>query len=143
MPVLTCSPETSLREAAELMKKAQVGSVIVLDEHRRVSGIATDRDLVIRGLAEGMGPEQPIRGVMSEPVTCVYEDDSVFTAATKMASTRVRRLPVLDNQGALSAVVTLDDLICTFSEQIDKLAFAVRSEIGWDKILDRRRAQKD
>jgi signal-transduction protein with cAMP-binding, CBS, and nucleotidyltransferase domain len=129
-PPITCAPETTLREAAGVMLQHNVGSVIAVDPHGHMVGIITDRDIVVRAIAHGMGLDTPIRAVMSHPVVCVYEEDDPFTAATRMASARCRRLPVLDARGSLSAVVTLDDLISVFAEQTEKLAYAVRSEIG-------------
>jgi signal-transduction protein with cAMP-binding, CBS, and nucleotidyltransferase domain len=127
-PVVTCAPDTTLQEAAWLMRDEGVGSVVVVD-HGSLRGIATDRDVVTRGIAEGLSPEAPIGAVMTTDVAFVSEGDDLCAAATQMATRGCRRLPVVDRLGSVQGVVTLDDLVTVFSEQIGKLAHAVRSEL--------------
>lgn len=108
--VIGIAPERTLKDAAELMKALNVGSLPVL-EHGRLSGVVTDRDLVVRGLAEGMDPFQtPVRAVMSAGAfTCHLEDD-VVQAAEQMRELQVRRLLVVDGRGHLVGIVALGDL---------------------------------
>lgn len=128
-PAVTCAPATTLQEVAWLMRDEGVGSVIVVDRGH-LGGIATDRDIIVRGIAEGMGPETPIEKVMTTDVAFVAAGDDLCRAATEMATRGCRRLPVLDGLGAVEGVVTLDDLVSVFVDQIGKLAQTVRSELA-------------
>ena len=108
--VIGISPERTLKDAAELMKALNVGSLPVL-EHGRLSGVVTDRDLVVRGIAEGLDAFQaPVRRCMSAGAfTCHLEDD-VVQAAEQMRELQVRRLLVVDGRGHLVGIVALGDL---------------------------------
>lgn len=134
-PAITCEAGTTLAESAELMHNQDVGSVIVLDRGR-LRGIATDRDIVVRGLAAGLGPDAPIEAVMTSDVAYITEQDDAWSAATQMATRGCRRLPVLDSTGMVVGIITLDDLISLFATQIDKLAHTVRSELHRHEPVD-------
>ncbi|MFI6144857.1 CBS domain-containing protein [Streptomyces sp. NPDC051109] len=101
---------TSLAEAARVMRDADIGDVLVL-EGGRLRGILTDRDLVIRAMAEGRDPaETTVRAICSpEPIT-VGPADGVDQAAYLMRHHALRRLPVQTEDGELVGVVTLGDL---------------------------------
>ena len=104
------SPERTLKDAAELMKALDVGSLPVL-EHGRLSGVVTDRDLVVRGIAEGLDPFQtPVRRAMSVGAFTCHLDDDVVQAAEQMRELQVRRLLVVDGRGHLVGIVALGDL---------------------------------
>jgi CBS domain-containing protein len=128
-PAVTCTPAATLQEVAWLMRDEGVGSVIVA-ERGRLRGIVTDRDVIVRGLAEGMDLETPIENVMTTDIEFVTSSDDVSLAATRMATRGCRRLPVLDGLGAVEGVVTMDDLVLVFADQISKLAHTVRSEMA-------------
>ncbi|MBF5044974.1 CBS domain-containing protein [Aggregicoccus sp. 17bor-14] len=108
--VIGIGPERTLREAAELMKALNVGPLPVV-EHGRLRGMVTDRDLVVRGIAEGLDPQVAQVGqVMSEGAfTCGLEED-VVQAAEQMRELQVRRLLVVDERGHLVGIVALGDL---------------------------------
>lgn len=125
---VTCRPDTTLIEASQRMRAEGVGSVLVLRDSVIV-GIVTDRDISVRGLAEGLGPTAKVESVMSHDVQYVFEDTDLFTVAGKMATTGYRRMPVLSSDNGLIGVISLDDLIMVFAEQIRKLGAAVRKEI--------------
>ncbi|WP_159945655.1 MULTISPECIES: CBS domain-containing protein [unclassified Nocardiopsis] len=108
-PVRTVSPDTSLREAAEIMREADVGDVVVTHENR-IMGILTDRDIVVRCLAEGGDPDQSTaRDVCSSEVATVPPQSSVADAVHVMRTSAVRRLPVVDDNRVVG-VVTMGDL---------------------------------
>jgi CBS domain-containing protein len=108
--VIGISPERTLKEAAELMKALNVGSLPVL-EHGRLSGVVTDRDLVVRGIAEGLDAFQaPVRRCMSAGAFTCHLDDDVVQAAEQMRELQVRRLLVVDERGHLVGIVALGDL---------------------------------
>ncbi|TRX73536.1 CBS domain-containing protein [Pseudomonas mangiferae] len=105
-PARTIDPETSLRGAAALMADLDTGALLV-EESDRLVGMLSDRDIVVRALAQGLGAETPVRQVMSGDVRYCYEDQSVDHVAQNMADLQVRRMPVLDRQKRLVGVVSL------------------------------------
>ena len=126
-PLVTCGLDATLEQVAELMRRHNVGSIVVLDQHDRLCGIATDRDVFLRGGGAGT---RTVDSVMSRDVVFAYEHDDVFDAATRLAERGCRRLPILDSNGAVTGIVTLDDLLVLFGREIDKLARAVGREVG-------------
>ena len=128
-PAVSCAPETTLAEAARRMRSASVGSILVVSD-LGIVGIATDRDIVVRGLAVGLGAEDPIEMVMTRDVQYVYSDVDVIAAARKMATHGCRRLPVLDPDNGIQGFIALDDLVMLFAHQIGSLAETVRREVA-------------
>lgn len=109
-PVDTIAPNTTIAAAARKMRDANVGCLLV-GSGDQVLGIVTDRDIVVRGLAEGKAPNRnKVWTVMSSEVLCCLEDQPVEAAARLMAEHGVRRLPVLDRAGRPTGVVSLSDL---------------------------------
>lgn len=101
---------TPLRDAAELMRDHDIGALPV-GESGRLTGMITDRDLVVRGLAEGKdGALTTIREIMTPRLSFVFEDADVEEAARVMQEHQVRRLPVLDGAKRLVGVVSLGDI---------------------------------
>jgi CBS domain-containing protein len=127
-PVVSCPSETPIREVARLMRDRAVGCVVVLDAHGHLAGIVTDRDLTVRGLRNGLEPDTAVDAVMTHEVEWAGEDIDVFEAATKMVERGCRRLPLLDADGHLTGIMTLDDLLPLFARQIDKIARTVGGE---------------
>ena len=107
--VRIANPNQSIREAAMLMAKIDAGSLPV-GENDRLVGIITDRDIAVRAIALGKGPDTPVRDVMSQDVKYCFEEDDVGEVARNMADIKVRRLPVLDKSKRLVGIVSLGDL---------------------------------
>lgn len=107
--VQTVTPDQSAREAASFMLRAEAGSIPVT-EGDKVIGMITDRDIAVRGVAEGRGPETPVRELMSDGIICARRDDDVQDIARRMSEEQVRRLPVLDEDDRLCGIVSLGDL---------------------------------
>ncbi|MFD9355157.1 CBS domain-containing protein [Streptomyces sp. NPDC060031] len=107
---VTVEQLTSLAEAARVMRDAGIGDVLVVDQGR-LRGILTDRDIVVRGLAEDRDPaETTVREICTaEPVT-VRPGDHVDEAVDLMRRHALRRLPVENEDGGLVGIVTLGDL---------------------------------
>ena len=113
--VQTIRPDQTAQEAASFMLSADAGSIPVTDGERLI-GMITDRDIAVRGIAKGHGPDTQVRELMSDDIICVREDDNVDDAAEKMSDAQVRRLPVIDDQERLCGIVSLGDL----SQQADQ-----------------------
>lgn len=107
--VQTVTPDQSAREAASFMLRAEAGSIPVT-EGDRVIGMITDRDIAVRGVAEGRGPDTPVRDLMTDHIICARRDDDVQEVAQRMSEQQVRRLPVLDDEDRLCGIVSLGDL---------------------------------
>jgi CBS domain-containing protein len=76
----------------------------------RLIGMITDRDIAVRGIAKGYGPDTPVRELMTDDLVIIRDDDDVEEAATKMSEAQVRRLPVIDESERLCGIVSLGDL---------------------------------
>jgi CBS domain-containing protein len=107
--VQTVRPDQPVQQAASFMLSADAGSIPVTDGDRLI-GMITDRDIAVRGVAKGYGPETPVRELMTNDVVCAREDDNVDDIAEKMSDAQVRRLPVIDDQQRLCGIVSLGDL---------------------------------
>ena len=107
--VKTVGPGESIQAAAELMRVHDIGFLPVT-KHERVVGAVTDRDLVVRALARGLGPQTPVAEVMTEDVVYCFEDDTPLEAAALMEEEGVRRLLVLNGKMALQGVLAIEDL---------------------------------
>ncbi|HEX4762669.1 MAG TPA: CBS domain-containing protein [Sphingomicrobium sp.] len=107
--VQTIQPDQPVQEAASFMLSADAGSIPVTEGERLV-GMITDRDIAVRGVAKGHGPDTPVRDLMSNDVICARIDDDCEDVASKMSEAQVRRLPVIDEQNKLCGIVSLGDL---------------------------------
>lgn len=105
----TVSPEATVQEAATAMQRADTGSIPVLEDSR-VIGMITDRDIAIRCIAEGRGPDCAVRDLMSREPVFAYDNDDAEAVAQRMAEAQVRRLPVLDQEEQLIGMISLGDL---------------------------------
>ncbi|MDD5450499.1 MAG: CBS domain-containing protein [Desulfovibrionales bacterium] len=118
----------SIYKAAQLMRDYSVRTVIIT-EKRHPIGILTDRDITIRVVAEGRDPQQSlVKDVMSARLLTVRESASVGDGIRIMRGRGIRRLPVIDQQGKLVGIVTLDDLIDLLAEEMSALAGLIRYE---------------
>lgn len=106
--VKTVSSNDTVVKAAALMNDINVGSIPVVDNNK-VVGIITDRDIVLRNVAQGKDPNQKVTDVMTTDVTYATPDMDVHKAADLMADKQVRRLPVVDND-KLVGIVAIGDL---------------------------------
>lgn len=107
--VRTASPATSLKEIGAMMREGDMGSVPLVDAGKLV-GIVTDRDIVVRGVAEGKGPDAPVGDVMTTELFTVSPDDFVFEAIRVMGDKQIRRLPVVDGDGKLAGIIAMADV---------------------------------
>jgi CBS domain-containing protein len=108
----SCTPDTTAQQAATLMRDYDCGSIPVVEnsQSKNLVGTVTDRDLAVRGLAEGKGPDTRIRELMTgSPMTC-GPDDEVETVREVMVARMVRRVPVVDDHGALVGIVAQADI---------------------------------
>jgi len=108
-PVMV-EPDATVKEAARMMRDRDIGAVLVADRGQLV-GVLTDRDIVVRGIAEKGDPSSTkVMDIVSKEVETVKPDDSVEKAVKKMRSKAMRRIPVVDERGKPVGIVTIGDL---------------------------------
>lgn len=107
-----CTPDSTAQDAASLMKEHDCGSIPVVEslETRRLVGTVTDRDLAIRGLAAGRGPATQIRDLMTNDPISAAPEDEVEIVREVMVAQQVRRVPVVDENGAVVGIVAQADV---------------------------------
>lgn len=131
--VVIAAADTGAREAARLMREEHVGNVIVVErENGRVRplGIVTDRDLVIEVLAKDAPIEElTVADIMSDRLFTAQEDDDLDETLDQMRDLGVRRVPVVDLDGALIGILTLDDVISLAANTMASMARLVRHEM--------------
>ncbi|MCI0348432.1 MAG: CBS domain-containing protein, partial [Acidobacteriales bacterium] len=107
--VATAQPDSTLEEVASMMKEEDTGAIPVLDEDELV-GIITDRDIVVRCIAEGKdATETNVEDILSEDLATIEPDADVEEAARLMSQRQIRRLPVVED-GMLVGVISLGDI---------------------------------
>jgi CBS domain-containing protein len=126
--VVTTHRDQSAGNLATVMKEENVGSVVVEDDNRPV-GIVTDRDLAM----EVLEPREDAREVtaediMTEDPTTARTDEGVFEVTRRMSEAEVRRVPVVDEDGTLAGIITLDDFLVLFADELDALSGVVEAE---------------
>jgi CBS domain-containing protein len=107
--VKTVASETPIREVAAAMRDADVGSLPVI-ENGKLAGIVTDRDIVVRALADGRDASTPVGAAMTSDVFSVKPDDFVFEAIRLMGDKQVRRIPVVSEDGSLAGIIAMADI---------------------------------
>ena len=114
--VKTATREMPLRDVAALMRDGDMGSIPVV-ENGKLVGIVTDRDIVIRSIAEGKGSESPIGDAMTTEIFSVKPDDFVFEAIRIMGEKQVRRIPVIDDEGGLAGIIAMADVALEMEDE--------------------------
>jgi CBS domain-containing protein len=104
----TVTPGDSIQSAARIMRDEDTGAVPVVDNGRPV-GIVTDRDIVIRAVADGGQPNRPVGDIVSDSIVCATPEMSTREASQLMSDHQVRRLPVVEND-RLVGIVSIGDL---------------------------------
>jgi CBS domain-containing protein len=127
--VQTIGPDQPVQEAASFMLSADAGSIPVIDGERLI-GMITDRDIAVRGIAKGYGPETPVRELMTDDIVVARLDDDTDDVAARMSNAQVRRLPVIDENERLCGIVSLGDLTQKGSDSAAEQALEGVTEPG-------------
>ena len=127
--VSTAAPTDTVRKVAQVMAHVETGAVPIV-ENGKVVGLVTDRDIVLRVVAEGRSFDSPISEAMSEgEVQSVREDDVLADATAKMASHQIRRLVVLNEAGNLTGILSLGDVAKDYgAKQVGKTLEEISAE---------------
>ncbi|MGJ3232290.1 MAG: CBS domain-containing protein [Oceanicaulis sp.] len=111
-PPLTMSPDTLVKEAVAEMSARNFGSVIVVDEDRKVKGVVTERDILRRLVNQNRDPATTsLSEIMTADVRCAKADDDMLDWLRMMSNERFRRLPVVDEEGRIVQVLTQGDFV--------------------------------
>lgn len=110
--VRVASPTQTIREVAQIMADIDVG-VVPIGDNDRLVGMLTDRDIAVRAVAAGKGPDTQVQEIMSNEVLYCYEDDDIEDVAENMADVQVHRLPVVNRDKRLVGIISLADIANT------------------------------
>lgn len=109
---LTCPPSEIVLDAVKRMSASNFGSIIVVDEEEHVIGMMTERDIFRRLIAKELDPKTTkVADIMTSPVRTAKADDELIDWLTLMSNERFRRLPVVDDEGKLFAIMTQGDFV--------------------------------
>lgn len=124
--VVVAERDTTVAQAAKLMRKYHVGDVVVVDSAgaaQRPLGIVTDRDIVVEVVALGVDPcDVKLGELVTGRLACVAAADTHVDAIRMMAANAVRRMPVVDAMGSLVGIVTADDLLPQVAAELSDLS---------------------
>ena len=127
--VRVANPTQTIRDVARIMAEIDAGAVPV-GENDRLVGMITDRDIAIRAVAEGKGPDTPVRDIMSKDIKYCYDDEDLEHVAENMGELQVRRLPVVNRDKRLVGILSISDLSLSTSPDVTGLAVADVSRPG-------------
>lgn len=114
--VRTATRGMSLRDVAVMMRDGDMGSIPVVEDGKLV-GIVTDRDIVVRSIAEGKDAMSPVAEAMTTEIFAVRPDDFAFEAIRLMGDKQVRRIPVVDDTGALAGIISMADVALEMEDE--------------------------
>ena len=135
--VVTAEKHTSIAEAAKIMRRTHTGSLVIVDSDAPKSkpvGIITDRDLVIEVIAK----DEEVTGltagdVMGPELLIARGNDGIWETILRMRAMGVRRLPVIDSEGFLMGILSMDDLLEFLASELSDLAKLIKREAGREK----------
>jgi CBS domain-containing protein len=133
-PPVTIRPEATIGEAARLMASAGVGALVIAESEHPL-GIVTDRDLVIRALANHVPDDGRIDSVMSTNVVAVEGSSDIRDAMLAFSHHAVRRLPVMTS-GLIVGMLTFDDVVVALSQQFSEVTRGVTAQLLFPHGLD-------
>jgi CBS domain-containing protein len=106
-----CQSTDSLVRVAQVMKTEDVGAVPIVDNSKKLVGMVTDRDIVVKAVADGRACESATVGdAMSTDVVTCREDEDIEAAVSRMAERQIRRIPVVDRNGNLCGIIAQADI---------------------------------
>ncbi|HLM98698.1 MAG TPA: CBS domain-containing protein [Bryobacteraceae bacterium] len=130
--VVTATSETTIQQAARLMRENHVGDLLVVDQQNGVRtpvGIVTDRDIVIAVVAPGLDPAVlSVGDVMGPELETVDEDEGIFETLHQMRDAGVRRIPVVNENNELIGIVSTDDIVQLLADEMTEVAKLISRE---------------
>jgi len=130
--VVTATRETTIQQAAQLMRENHVGDLLVVDQQNEVRtpvGIVTDRDIVIAVVAPGLDPAiLSVGDIMGPELETVTEDEGIFETLHQMRDAGVRRIPVVNENNELTGIVSTDDIVQLLADEMTEVAKLISRE---------------
>ena len=127
--VRTISPDVTIEQAAKVMADLDAG-VVPVGEKDRLVGMVTDRDIAVRGIAEGKGPDAKVREVMTAEVNYCFDDQEVDEVTQNMSELQIRRLPVVNRSERLVGILSIGDIAFAHGDTIVSETMRAISEPG-------------
>jgi len=121
--VRVANPNQTIQDAAKMMSDVNSG-VLPVGENDRLIGMITDRDIAVRAVAQGKGPQTLVREVMTDHVHYCFDDEDMDEVTRKMADSQVRRLPVVNRDKRLIGILSLGD-VATSRDSADEAGEAL------------------
>lgn len=116
--VQTIDRETTIKDVALILKESDIGILpIVEKETNKLIGLITDRDIVVRAVAEGKGVDTNVGDIMTEELFTARPEDFVFEAIRTMGEQQVRRIPIVDDENILQGIVSMADIALEMEDQ--------------------------
>ena len=131
--VYISNPDETIQQAALAMAGIDAGALPVADKDRLI-GMITDRDIAIRGVAEGKSPNTKVRDVMTTDVKYCFEDDSLDEVMQDMSDIQIRRMPVLNRNKRLVGIISLADAAMKYDATVTGAALGGVTEPGGPQI---------
>jgi CBS domain-containing protein len=129
-PVVTITPDASIREAARIMRSRKVGALVVTSARKPI-GIITDRDITVDVVAAGNDPAATtVSKVMHRNPRVLREDQGLFDAVKMFSGTGVRRLPVVNRAGIVKGIIALDDVLMLLGNEMAHVSTALSRSLG-------------
>jgi len=129
--VATVSPRSMVIDAAHAMSRQAVGAVVVVSDDGRPMGMLTDRDIVLRVVAEGRDPERTsIEDVMTRGTAYLSHDANIQDATEIMRDCGMRRLPLVDDTGRVDGIVSLDDIVLLLGMELGNVSAALFANLS-------------
>lgn len=125
--VVTASKDSELSEITEMLESENVGAVVITEDESPV-GIVTDRDAALEIHQSDDVASVSVEEVMTEDPKTIQEGEEAIEISRAINEHNIRRFPVVDEDGTLTGIVTLDDLVATIGEQLDNVAETIESQ---------------
>ena len=125
--VVTAQPDDSIEDISEQLEAENVGAIVVTEDEEPV-GMVTDRDVALSVGDVDDVASKPVEEVMTEDPVTLQEDEEAIEISRTIDETGVRRIPIVDGQGTVTGIVTLDDLVATIGEQLDNVADTIEAQ---------------
>ena len=119
--VVTAEPDASIRKVTFLMRDRGVGAVVVVNGKGKPVGIVTDRDVALALAVDEKDPDVPVSEIMPGEIVTIGENEGIFNATQYIFGYQVRRLPIVDSDGKLIGIVTMDDLLSLLARELGNL----------------------
>lgn len=127
--VVTVEPQERVRMVIDKMKSKNVGAVVVVDK-RKVVGIVTDRDIVLKAIGANGALDAPVSDIMTKEVVTIWDDQGVFNASQYMRGRKLRRLPIIDRDENVVGMLTADDLFAMLAREFLNVAESLEPALG-------------